>query len=163
MKSVGLQKENSSLIFFLLLSVSALYVVQSHDIETPKGNTSTVLTASTQYEERQKEAVQLETTISDLKGELVSTDSKPEANREVTLSLAEYTNHPEATYYLLIGGKKLAFQNGIIKYRFPKEGFVTTELRCAFRGKDERLDSEVYEVTHKMQRSSSISASLEND
>jgi hypothetical protein len=162
MKSVGLQKENKTIIFFLLLSVSALYFVQTRSIETPSGNTSTVLTAATEQAERQKEAVHKEITISDLRGKLVSTDSKPEANHEVTFSLAEFTNHPEAVYYLLIGNKKVAFQDGQIKYKFLDEGFVATELRCAFRGKDIKLDREVYEIATKMQRSSSLSGSLEN-
>lgn len=162
MKSFSFSKENALVLFFLVLSATALYFVQTNRI-APKSETSTVLSDASSQSKIDKTVVHNDVTTPDLEGKLVSTNYKPEANREVTFSLEEFTPHPEANYYLKLGNQKLNFQNGILKYRFPTEGVIAAELRCAFRGQDVILDREMLEVSNRMTRSSAVSEYLEDN
>jgi hypothetical protein len=153
MMSASTQKDNIALAFFIALSIGALYLVQTRHVEIPSQNTAAVITAPTSESNRQEEAVTQETTTDHLKGELVTTDHKPEAGQAVTFSLKSFTNSPEAVYYLLLGSKKLPFTKGSVTYTFTGEGDVQAELRCAFRGKDVVLDYDTYTVEKKMNHS----------
>ena len=99
--------------------------------------------------------------VIEIKGDVVSTDLKPEAGQIVTFSLREFTDTPEAEYYLLLGKQKMLFENGELKYQFKKEGNYRAELRCAFRGDDVLVDKEIIEVTNKMKKST-LALLLEN-
>jgi hypothetical protein len=161
MKKVSLHKENAYLLGFLVMSIIALFIVQSNKVDVYSQQTSTVLSASAERIDPVKSAQRQEVTTNHVKGELFATDRTPEVGKEVTFHLKQYTPDPEAKYYLQIGSRKILFNGGSLKHTFYDEGLVLAELYCYFEGQDFRLDKEELDVAKKME-SQKMASILEN-
>jgi hypothetical protein len=162
MNSKTFHKDNVYLFVFLILVFGTLCFTQAQKQAVVNDKTSATLNAETSSEHRSKESLAYGSSRTTARPKLMTTNSTPEKNQQVTFSLTDFSDSPDIKYYLKLGNEKINFEKGKLKHFFKENGTVHAELHVSYQNQDRLIDRLTIEVAQAV-GSTPLASKLEEE